>query len=211
MGGHNLGLLLGLGAIAAAAYGAGDYSGDYACPKSPAYVYASCRVTVIVHLPCFSVREEMLSRVYGQFDMWHDPHNNGTYNVLERGEYELWLTRRTGDDKYTDKLTFTFEDVRRASSHHCVVRGCSRSQVFSVGDFSTNYCNLRMLYCGAGDGCSALSPAWPASPSETEVKASPGAGTSQQACIAASRSHGRPALSGGDSGFRVETSGAQKP
>ena len=173
-------LLLGL--VSAVTYG------EYACPTSPAYVYASCHVTVIVQLPCFSVREEMLSRVYGQYNLWFDPHNNGTYSVLQVRDRELWLSRRTGGaGKYTDLLTFTFQDVRQDSYHQCLVRGCSRSQVFSVGDYSTNYCNLRMLYCGAGDGCSALTPVWPASPSEVEVKASKGAGTSQQACLVLSR------------------------
>ena len=26
-------------------------------------------------------------------------------------------------------------------------------QVTSIGDYSTNYCNSRMLYCGTADGC----------------------------------------------------------
>ena len=27
------------------------------------------------------------------------------------------------------------------------------AEVFSIADFSTNYCNVRNLYCGKEDGC----------------------------------------------------------
>ena len=30
---------------------------------------------------------------------------------------------------------------------------CSESQVNSVIDYSTNYCNLHSLYCNSSDGC----------------------------------------------------------
>ena len=42
--------------------------------------------------------------------------------------------------RYTDKLRFDFKDV----GNQCEISGCSASQVFSIADFSTNYCNLRM-------------------------------------------------------------------
>merc|ERR1711907_574752 len=33
------------------------------------------------------------------------------------------------------------------------IEACSESQVFSIGDGGTNYCDLKMLYCGSKDGC----------------------------------------------------------
>mmetsp|Transcript_9937 Transcript_9937/g.29219 ORF Transcript_9937/g.29219 Transcript_9937/m.29219 type:complete len:85 (-) Transcript_9937:111-365(-) len=38
----------------------------------------------------------------------------------------------------------------------CEVSACSESQVFSIADFSTNYCNLHDLYCGTEDGCAMV-------------------------------------------------------
>ena len=35
----------------------------------------------------------------------------------------------------------------------CFTQMCSESQVFSIGDFDTNYCNLRNVYCNVADGC----------------------------------------------------------
>lgn len=46
----------------------------------------------------------------------------------------------------TDKMIFTFSDFP-GSHPSCGIHACSESQVFSLKDFSTNYCNLRNLYC----------------------------------------------------------------
>ena len=40
-----------------------------------------------------------------------------------------------------------------AGESSCIVAGCSESQGESYLDFDTNYCNLRVLYCGSADGC----------------------------------------------------------
>ena len=129
--------------------------------------------------PCATAFEEMLARVNGQYGNWHDPHNNGTYSVLaSQPPGTLALSRRTGDGKYTDKLTFTFAD---ASSSTCSIAGCSESQVTSVADFSTNYCNLRMLYCGAVDGCSPVVHDFVSS--EEKVQPSVGASSDRKACL----------------------------
>jgi len=37
-----------------------------------------------------------------------------------------------------------------------MIKGCSESQSTSLRDFSTNYCNLRNLWCGAEDGCEVV-------------------------------------------------------
>ena len=82
--------------------------------------------------------------------------------------------RLTGNKKYTDKLKFTFED---APSGTCNIHGCSESQVFSVADFSTNYCNLRMLYCGSHENCKSVKKNF----AITETSVSPSWGASKNA------------------------------
>lgn len=123
---------------------------NYKCPGSGSYVHASARVKAVAHAPCSEVRQEMLSRVAGQFDQWHDPHNNGTYTKSSADDELLSMSRRTGDGKYTDKMTFVLQPK---GDSECTLLSCSESQVTSVVDFGTNYCNLRMMYCGSADGC----------------------------------------------------------
>ena len=69
-----------------------------------------------------------------------------------RDTLELDIKRVTGNKRFTDKLTFTFSDFP-GTKPACGIHACSESQVFSLKDFSTNYCNLRILYCGKEDGC----------------------------------------------------------
>ena len=90
----------------------------------------------------------MKARVGGQPLAWHDPHNNGTYSVQSYGG-TFSTSRLTGDKKYTDKQIFTLTDA----SGSCQIEACSRSQVTSILDMGTNYCDLKMLYCGSADGC----------------------------------------------------------
>ena len=75
---------------------------------------------------------------------WLDPHNGGTYSIIEQGAKSLKGRRVTGDGKYTDLYDFTFE----ANPSGCFVTSCSESQVTSVLDFSTNFCNLHNLMDG---------------------------------------------------------------
>merc|ERR1719174_305227 len=114
--------------------------GRMVCPGSPSHVHAGMEVVATAAASCSYVEDEMKARINGQFDKWHDPHHNGT----------LSAHRRTGDDKYTDKMVFTLTDT---GVQACKIEACSESQVFSIGDAGTNYCNLRMLYCGLKDGC----------------------------------------------------------
>lgn len=151
----------------------------YECPGSPAFVHASCKVSVEAHAPCDDVRNEVLSRVKGQYLKWHDPHNNGTYTLTDTGaDGSLSLQRVTGNKKYTDKMRFVFADAKDGS---CSVKACSESQVMSVADFSTNYCNLRMLYCSKGDGCHPVNSNFEVA--ELEVSPSFGAGTNKADCL----------------------------
>mmetsp|Transcript_64280 Transcript_64280/g.199418 ORF Transcript_64280/g.199418 Transcript_64280/m.199418 type:complete len:174 (+) Transcript_64280:72-593(+) len=118
------------------------------CPGSPAWVHASCEVTVSFPMPCSSVRSEVKSRVAGE-NGWKDPHNGGTYSLLSDTDDLLEVSRTTANGQYTDKMDLTFT----ADGSGCKLEACSESQVTSVLDFSTNYCNLHNLWCGAKDGC----------------------------------------------------------
>ena len=123
------------------------------CPSSAALVHASCKISATVSGSCADARAEMIARVNGQYATWHDPHNNGSY-VITNNATNLELSRTTGGaGTYTDHLAFAFTD----SSSGCELSGCSASQVYSIKDFSTNYCNLRMLYCSSADGCKPVS------------------------------------------------------
>ena len=131
-----------------------------ACPGSPVpagqpHDSASVRVT-FPDDSCAAVRQELLARVHG-LGGWVDPHSshgagtNGVYTLLsEPAASVLMLSRRTADDQYTDLLDFAFS---ANDGGGCVLEGCSESQVPSVLDFSTNFCNLHDLYCGLADGC----------------------------------------------------------
>eukprot|EP00913_Durusdinium_trenchii_P026564 g24922.t1 len=88
------------------------------------------------------------------------------------------------DGQYTDQMLFDFVD----SGNSCEISGCSESQVFSIADFSTNYCNLRMLYCGSADGCKPVK--FDFTSQETQVDPSPGAGHDQSACLKTSEAQG---------------------
>mmetsp|Transcript_68503 Transcript_68503/g.112553 ORF Transcript_68503/g.112553 Transcript_68503/m.112553 type:complete len:371 (-) Transcript_68503:154-1266(-) len=150
----------------------------YNCPSSSSSIHASCRVTVAADVPCEQVQAEMKARVDGQSaGLWHDPHNNGTYSLIDSDKDVLDFQRVTGNKKYTDKLRFDFKDI----GNKCEISACSASQVFSIGDFSTNYCNLRMLYCSSQDGCHPVKFDFNAK--ETDVEPSLGAGKTPSDCL----------------------------
>ena len=107
-------------------------------------IHAHCQVSVTAQTSCKAVQDEMVSRVASiSTGAWHDPHNNGIYSLESQTDAQLEFKRVTGNKMFTDKLKFDFEDVDGT----CKIHGCSQSQIPSVADFSTNYCNLRMLYC----------------------------------------------------------------
>lgn len=117
------------------------------CPDSEAMVHAWARTTVKFDAPCDTVKDEMLARISGK--NWTDPHNSGAYALTFLSPFSVAAMRTTGDGKYTDRLAFAFEETKKT----CEVQGCSASQVTSVIDMSTNYCNLYNLYCGSNVGC----------------------------------------------------------
>lgn len=118
-----------------------------ACPGSASKLHAKCEMDVKFSNSCDEVRAEIVGRM--QSPTWTDPHNGGTYTLISSNASYVSGQRLTGDKKYTDKFDFLFS----ASGTGCKVDACSESQVSSIVDYSTNYCNLHDLYCSSSDGC----------------------------------------------------------
>merc|ERR1712000_239894 len=107
------------------------------CPGSPAaLVHAGMKITAAAQVSCDIVLQEMKDRVDGKND-WYDQHNRGTYTEQSYGG-AFSASRLTGDGKYTDKMIFDLTP----DGDSCKIEGCSESQVTSVADFGTNYCEL---------------------------------------------------------------------
>merc|ERR1712039_935972 len=123
---------------------------DMTCPSTGAWFGAAgMKITTTASASCDKVEAEIKARVNGQASKaWHDPHNNGKYTLQNYGG-TLSTSRLTGDGKYTDKQIFTLTP----EGDNCKIEACSRSQVFSILDMGTNYCDVKMLYCGSADGC----------------------------------------------------------
>ena len=123
-------------------------TGVSACPGSPAKMHAKCDMGVSFTDSCDSVLTEINARVAGK-NGWSDPHNGGVYSITNQTSSFLSGQRTTGDGKYTDSFDFSFT----TSGTGCSVEACSESQVNSLIDYSTNYCNLHSLYCSSSSGC----------------------------------------------------------
>merc|ERR1711972_430028 len=66
------------------------------CPGSAAWLpHAWAEVSVRVQASCATVLAEMQARVSGQHGKWSDPHNNGTYSVLDTDDKTSLLLKRT--------------------------------------------------------------------------------------------------------------------
>merc|ERR1712113_691268 len=134
---------------------ASSVGSSYKCPGSAAWVYAWSEQTTSVNAGCDAVMKEVTDRVKGE-NGWYDPHNRGTYSITSTSADEFGLQRQTANGKYTDRIVLQFA----SSGGTCVVKGCSESQVTSFMDFSTNFCNIRMLTCGSEDGCKSSGLDW---------------------------------------------------
>lgn len=112
-------------------------------------VRAGCNITIDFTNSCADVRKEITTRVNGQPTSWHDPHNNGSYTfTIKDSKSRFSLERKSGTGSkivYTDSVDFFFEDSQDEKSCHVVAS--SNSQVFSILDFGTNFCNMNNLYC----------------------------------------------------------------
>ena len=76
----------------------------------------------------------------------------GTYTLESASTEQLQVQRRTGDNKYTDKITFTLTP----SGAGCKMDSCSESQVNSITDYSTNYCNSAFVFVPPDVPCTTL-------------------------------------------------------
>lgn len=174
------------------------------CPGSPAgSPHAGCYLTVaFADTPCTRVRNETLARIAAGPSF--DSHNHGTYSLISDDDdasghtYVIVGQRVTGaacQDCYTDRFQLTLtQQLELDGTLRCFVHACSESQGPSVFDYSTNYCNLRVLWCGASDSCPSVGE-----PSFDYVEniISCAAGHTQQhaasACVPEARSHPPPA------------------
>eukprot|EP00591_Stephanopyxis_turris_P012455 CAMPEP_0195518182 /NCGR_PEP_ID=MMETSP0794_2-20130614/12500_1 /TAXON_ID=515487 /ORGANISM="Stephanopyxis turris, Strain CCMP 815" /LENGTH=171 /DNA_ID=CAMNT_0040647107 /DNA_START=50 /DNA_END=565 /DNA_ORIENTATION=+ len=126
------------------------------CPGSPVALHARCELTVTFQNPCSDVHDEILARIQGSMNgTWTDPHNGGNYTLLSDSDTLIDAQRHVGaghgdykPDKFGIGLT--------SNGDSCDVDACSESQILSVEDFSTNYCNTFNLFCGTDDGCKPL-------------------------------------------------------
>uniref|UniRef100_A0A7S1L4M6 Uncharacterized protein n=1 Tax=Alexandrium catenella TaxID=2925 RepID=A0A7S1L4M6_ALECA len=155
----------------------GGVTAEMVCPGSPAHFFhTGMRITTTARATCATVEAEAKARASGQYGQWHDPHNNGTYALASFGG-TVAFTRLTGDKKYTDKLVFTLTP----KGGECLIEACSESQVTSGLDMGTNYCNLKMLYCGTSDGCRPVKSDFTAYGEETQKMAQ--ASVSMSSCL----------------------------
>ena len=133
------------------------------CPGSNARLtHAKCSMNIeFPSVDCDLVKEEIFARVNASAKntgKWIDPHNGGIYTLVDKeenmnngGSITLDISRLSGNRKYVDLVRYTLETDPDTGT--CNVAACSESQVTSVIDYSTNYCNIRNLYCCSNDGC----------------------------------------------------------
>jgi len=160
----------------------------YKCPGSGPFVHAWSEVTAVAAASCSDVLAEMKARAAHE-NGWVDPHNGGIYTVISSSAGELQTQRTTnpktsvGGKVYTDKQTFT---LTPKGADSCQIDACSESQGFSIKDFSTNYCDIRNMYCGTADGCKPASKDFTST--QSSVTSSIGAGKDFSNCIVKSSS-----------------------
>merc|ERR1712086_241511 len=128
---------------------------ENSCPGSAfSGTHAACSIALEFKESCDVVQAEMKARIAAT-NGWIDRKSHpGTYKQLEDATTCLKAQRTTGagakPGPFTDKFGFIFTP---SSDGGCAVQGCSESQVSSLMDMSTNFCNQFNLFCGADDGC----------------------------------------------------------
>jgi hypothetical protein len=121
-------------------------------------IRAGCNLTTDFSNSCSDVQSEISQRVFGQTNKWHDPHNNGSYSFVGLPSKEKSILQRvsgTGSKvKYIDSIELTFEPSQ--NDDKCRMSAKSSSQVFSILDFGTNFCNINNLYCTDNKACQSF-------------------------------------------------------
>lgn len=112
--------------------------GGDVCPGSPSLIHAKCKLSVAFEQPCAKVQALLEARIAAVHDCKTKP---GTY----KGGYRFG-SRTTGDGKYTDLFKMSLAPTHEGK---CLLTACSESQVTSVIDYSTNFCNLHNLYANS--------------------------------------------------------------
>jgi len=130
------------------------------CPGSKAFIHAKTEMTVTFQDSCADVQSVIKARISGSTSgAWTDPHNKGHYALKSSSDSSMALQHITSGKNhggpYTDEILLTFTS---SGSAGCSVDACSESQVTSVLDFSTNFCNIHDLYC-TDAGCNPIAGA----------------------------------------------------
>eukprot|EP00434_Breviolum_minutum_P022871 symbB.v1.2.020180.t1/scaffold1684.1/size105940/3 len=130
-----------------------------ACPGSPVDWdhHSSCMESRRFHNPCSHVQEEIEKRIAKNADRKKLP---GTYELLATQSGSCSKGSRATSPyavpgPFTDLFGFIYE-APVGESQQCLLTSCSESQVPSLCDFSTNFCNLFNLFCNEMDGCETL-------------------------------------------------------
>jgi len=152
-------------------------------------------MTSTTRATCNEVKKEMFDRANGD-NGWYDQHNRGTYTAegfsgdIFPLSTAISFSRLTGDGKYTDKMTFVLTPIFNypvqagPDQPGCTIEGCSESQVgSSSSDFSTNYCEQKLLYCGSDEGCNTVYPSGDFKHHEVETQPMAGATTEFSDCL----------------------------
>jgi len=131
-------------------------TGQFKCPGSKAFVHAKTEMTITFQDSCVDVQGVIKARISGSTSgAWVDPHNKGHYVLKSSSDNAMALQHITSGKNhggpYTDEVLLTFT----SSGAGCSVDACSESQVTSVLDFSTNFCNIHDLYCSDA-GCNPI-------------------------------------------------------
>merc|ERR1711879_1062928 len=144
------------------------------------------KVTATASASCSAVEAEISARAQGK-GSWVDPHNGGIYSLTSSEDGIIKTERSTNPSTsvpegttYTDKQIFVLTDAGSS----CKIEACSESQSTSVGDFSTNYCDIINLYGGSAAGYNVVSKDFTSD--ESSHKGSVGAGHDASKCIVSS-------------------------
>ena len=96
--------------------------------------HAHGEMTTTFATPCNNLSTIMTN----ELNNFQDP-SNGLYQKVQETENYFWFTRTTPVKHYVDDVSFALSD---ASTSTCTVTAKSQSQVLSVLDYGTNYCNM---------------------------------------------------------------------
>lgn len=121
-------------------------SQSYCCPASASTPHASCMFQVVFdNNGCADVIKEIEQRVEGQYQLWSDPHKNGTYAFTSSPKWNfLQLSHVSHDKSSTDLIALGFSDTGYSG---CTMLGCSTGQNKALHDQGTSFCNVYDLYC----------------------------------------------------------------